>query len=111
MLGFDVELHRRSTSKVFQDAKSGKTWVKYLFELYVFNSSVHSTVARILLILFSEYRERRGYVFETENLEHFPTGMNRLGFPKRRESEFKLYAGEGGQHAWPRRFPLIFAKG
>ena len=43
MLGFDVERHRRSTSKVFQDAKAGKTWVKYLFELYVFNSSVHST--------------------------------------------------------------------
>ena len=41
MFGFGVERHRRSTPKVFQDARSGETWVKYLFELYLFNSSVN----------------------------------------------------------------------
>ena len=34
-----------------------------------------------------------------------------LGIPKTARVRFKLHAGEGGQHAWPRRFPLIFAKG
>lgn len=29
MFGFGVERHRRSTPKVFQDAKSGETWVQY----------------------------------------------------------------------------------
>jgi hypothetical protein len=34
-----------------------------------------------------------------------------FGIPKMARVRFKLHAGEGGQHAWPRRFPLIFAKG
>jgi hypothetical protein len=34
-----------------------------------------------------------------------------VGIPKTVRVRFKLHAGEGGQHAWPRRFPLIFAKG
>ncbi|UGY17940.1 hypothetical protein HAP48_0011205 [Bradyrhizobium septentrionale] len=44
-------------------------------------------------------------------LEHFPTGMNRVGIPKTARVRFKLHAGEGGQHVWPGRFRLIFVKG
>lgn len=56
MFGFGVERHRRSTPKVFQDAKLGETWVKYLFELYLFNSSVNP--ARGVNSSLN-YRERR----------------------------------------------------
>ncbi|MDR6302942.1 hypothetical protein GGQ85_000622 [Nitrobacter vulgaris] len=54
MFGFGVERHRRSTPKVFPDAKSGETWVKY--ELYLFNSSVNP--ARGVNSSLN-YRERR----------------------------------------------------
>ncbi|WP_338834165.1 hypothetical protein [Bradyrhizobium septentrionale] len=47
----------------------------------------------------------------TSMLEHFPTGMNRVGIPKTARVRFKLHAGEGGQHVWPGRFRLIFVKG
>ena len=34
-----------------------------------------------------------------------------LGIPKTARVRFKLHAGEGGQHVWPRRFRLIFVEG
>ncbi|WP_338822724.1 hypothetical protein WDM22_02050 [Bradyrhizobium septentrionale] len=59
-------------------------------------------------------KRERGQKYEVcggADLEHFPTGMNRVGIPKTARVRFKLHAGEGGQHVWPGRFRLIFVKG
>ncbi|WP_166298324.1 hypothetical protein [Bradyrhizobium sp. 2S1] len=59
----------------------------------------------------SATRSKTGATRPTSDLEHFPTGMNRVGIPKTARVRFKLHAGEGGQHVWPGRFRLIFVKG
>jgi hypothetical protein len=52
-----------------------------------------------------------GIILWVPTLGAFSDRNESFGIPKTARVRFKLHAGEGGQHAWPRRFPLIFAKG